>query len=316
VNSSLLNGTGPTRFRSELRHVTRPLSTLLTAITSSSSTVRVKLPATIFGGDILSFMSRQLKESLEVAPAGETVVVNRSRPSRQSSIPDITRDIPRAGLTELVTSVTKPHSFPEQLESFAGRREFASTPAVPETARGSFSSSVAGDSQSRSIFPSLTNNADASFQFVSEPGGPHAARKQNGNGESALLEKQLRQYWQLAQEQRNQQPGFNQSNAAEVSSQPEVPVVTEISGEAFNSRSWHGSLGREISRKARLASAQLPGHTANNMSQRSTEKVEIQNVFNIEVKNQTDSTRGFDDLADRIAEILNEQALQHGIDVT
>ncbi len=316
MNSSLLNGTGPARFRSQLRHATRPLSTLLTSINSSSATVKVKLPATIFGGDIFSVMSRQLKELLEVAPAGEPVFVNRPRPTRQISIPDITRDVPRAGVTDLVTSINKPHSFPEQLESFAGRREFASTPAVPETARGSFSSSVAGDSQSRSSFPSLTNNAGEGFQFGSEPGGPHARRKQNGNGESALLEKQLRQYWQLAQEERNHQPGFYQANAAEVSSQPEVPVVTESSGDAFNSRSWHGSLGREISRKARLASAQLPGHTANNMSQRSTEKVEIQNVFNIEVKNQTDSTRGFDDLADRIAEILNEQALQHGIDVT
>jgi hypothetical protein len=316
VNSSLLNGTGPTRFRSQLRHATRPLSTLLTAISSSSATVRVKLPATIFGGDILSFMSRQLTELLEVAPVSEPVVVNRSRPTRQSSMPDNTRDVSRAGLTDLVTSLHKPHSFPEQLESFASRREFASTPAVPETAGVSFLTSVAGDSQSRSSFASLPNIAHEGFQFVSEPGGPQARRNQNGNGESALLEKKLRQYWQLAQEERNHQQSFNQANATEVSSQPAVPVVTESSVDAFNSRSWHGALGREISRKARLASAQLPGPTANNMSQRSTEKVEIQNVFNIEVKNQTDSTRGFDDLADRIAEILNEQALQHGIDVT
>jgi len=45
-----------------------------------------------------------------------------------------------------------------------------------------------------------------------------------------------------------------------------------------------------------------------------SEKVEIQNTFHIEVKSEGDRTTT--ELSERIADILREQALQHGIDIT
>ena len=43
--------------------------------------------------------------------------------------------------------------------------------------------------------------------------------------------------------------------------------------------------------------------------------VEIQNTFHVEVKNGP-AGLGFGDLSDKVADILREQALQHGIDIT
>jgi hypothetical protein len=316
-NGFLQRMTGPVRLRSQLRHATFPLFTLLTSINSFPSSVSVKLSATLLGGDIFGLMSKQLRELLEVAPPVETVVNNRSRGIRQSWKPDLNR--PDSTVTSLLApeqSIHKPvgPNFHEGLfESFESRARVASALSSSEPTRESSAMPVI-DRQSKSVFPLLSTTKSEGFQFISEPLESRARHRQNGNHGSPLLEKKLRQYWELAQEDRNRQLTSDQSNpAAAVSPVDHVPVPSALMS---TSRAWPDFVGRETSRKAQVASSQLAGHSAKNMSQRSSEKVEIQNVFNIEVKNEPSSSRGFDDLADKIAEILNEQALQHGIDVT
>jgi hypothetical protein len=47
------------------------------------------------------------------------------------------------------------------------------------------------------------------------------------------------------------------------------------------------------------------------------DRVEIQNIFHVDVKSIDGSGAGsLGDLSDKIAQILREEALQHGIDIT
>jgi hypothetical protein len=91
---------------------------------------------------------------------------------------------------------------------------------------------------------------------------------------------------------------------------------------ASSSVSWPEVVGQRADQtlNSLIAGSDLSGGTKTvhqMVRSPSPERVDIQNVFHVEVKSQTQGEDGtVVDLAEKLAIILHEQALQHGIDVT
>jgi hypothetical protein len=316
-NGFLRSMTGPARLRAALRKARLPLFTLLTALNSSAS-VRKSLPASVLGGDIFGLMSKRLRELLEVTTQSETVV-SRSRTSRHPLIDDFThRESAKTLLTVRYSPagrlVSSANSDQEQLDHLRRILAESASPGLPAAGDQLFAPSREGAPES--IFSLISTPADGNVRLVSEPADLLARYKQNGNAELPLLERKLQQYWKLSQPGRTGYRNPGESSPAGGISQTSVAGFSEPLGLTPASRPWAELVGREISRKARAASNQIHSEASSSMSHRSTGNVEIQNVFNIEVRSGSNGANGFDDLSERITEILNEQALQHGIDVT
>jgi hypothetical protein len=87
-------------------------------------------------------------------------------------------------------------------------------------------------------------------------------------------------------------------------------------GDGRNIRGWPQAAAARAVDQLRVAAG--PGAVSFRSRQQfetgAAEKLEIQNVFNVEVHVADDGPE-FDDLGDQLAAILHEQALQHGVDV-
>ncbi len=139
------------------------------------------------------------------------------------------------------------------------------------------------------------------------------------NTTPVLVEK-LREYWRLSRPENSPEkipahpgsPITERSNAD--TSFPALPRYTIAPG------SWPEMTGRQVAEKidSFISGRGAPGlaRSVRQVIQSDLpEKVEIQNVFNIQVRSE-ESRGNSRDLSEEIADILHEQALQHGIDVT
>lgn len=134
-----------------------------------------------------------------------------------------------------------------------------------------------------------------------------------------VLVEKLREYWQLS---RPENP------SEKVSTYPGGPITDRDNAASFPAitrhapiqTSWPEMTGRQVAEKidSFISGRGAPGlaRSVRQVIQSDLpEKVEIQNVFNIQVKSE-ESRENSRDLSEKIADILHEQALQHGIDVT
>lgn len=83
-------------------------------------------------------------------------------------------------------------------------------------------------------------------------------------------------------------------------------------------RSWPEITGHQAARRISSLGAEASSHRAvQTVNSSAPDKVEIQNIFNIEIGAASSRGEGWaDNLSERIADLLREQALQHGIDIT
>jgi len=316
-NTFLGRMTGPSRLRYALRESSRPLFNLLTAVNNFGD-VKTKLPSEVLGGEIFGLLSNRLKQLLEATTQAETVV-SRSPTSRRTLIDDFTyRESGKTLLTVSDSPVRKlvgsANSDDDELARLRRIMAEPASPRLPAARDQVFATSREGAAES--VFSLLSTPAGGNVRMVSDLGELLARYKQTGNAEMPLLEKKLRQYWKLSQPVHTDDSNPSESSPASNLLQTSVPGFSEPLAFTPASRPWAEVVGRELSRKARAAGNHFPGDISKSTSQRSAEKVEIQNVFNIEVRNEASSAHGLDDLSEKITEILNEQALQHGIDVT
>jgi len=178
--------------------------------------------------------------------------------------------------------------------------------------------------------PNVTQSARESAMVVSSSHRPSLQGKAYGNPKrtrnrqaaASILVEKLREYWRLSQqEQASGRDSYRFADAEKeeggnTASLPASPLS------ALAQRSWPEMMGHQVARKIRsLASGQ--GASNSLKCARQTihsdlpEKVEIQNVFNLEVKTEGGGGTGStEDLSERIADILRDQALHHGIDIT
>jgi hypothetical protein len=323
VAAILEKGRRPRELLSALRAKTKPLGALPRSL-GALKAARAELPQNVLGGDLLGLLSNRMRELLRgdeqradgvvVARVSNTKFADRTEFTRSLAAPfspnsesTKTREggftAIEAALQRVVSSPIPPGSRDAYAspDPFTPRRFHAASRREWETTRD-----VAVDD--RDSFP--------------QGDGAVTARKGGGEAAGSPLTEKLREYWELSRSRQGAEKDSNRTaGAATESEPPAIPDTSRLRAEPHTTRtpqSWPEITARQLARKLRSSTADIPSSRATqtvNSAAGSPEKVEIQNVFNIEVKSAGGGGDGVDDLSERLSDILLEQALQHGIDV-
>jgi hypothetical protein len=305
LNNLLGALTGPRRLRSVLRQKTVAISSLLVALDGPAE-LRATIPAAVFGGDIFGVMSTQLRDALIVPPPPVSV---SSRPHRRQSVallensfakhsenssPPATR-LKQSALTSEPLAVAQARSF-QNAEGSSSEPQASGAFSITENLR-----------RAQAPEHALETSVVTRLQSI-EPGAASTARLAPA---APALVNSLNRYWQAVREARDTRHSHSQVLAETPANTVSFPVAD--SEQSAAPRAWPTAVERDVPQKlrsfadvnvplkSRLASA--PDH-------------QTQNVFNTEVNHADHQSSNYDDLGDRLAQILHEQALQHGIDVT
>lgn len=303
LNTVLGTLTGPRRLRSALRRKTVAISRVLNCL-SGPSELCVRIPAAVFGGDIFGVMSSQLRDSLIVAQSAPVPQLSRQRRrlNELSALKDSQN--PFQLISQLHTPTTQWANSDNELT----RTSLASSETSTERSVPSFSLLETQGSPKK--FEEILFDKTQSAKLKVNPATPSTTRTLTP---APALVSSLNRYWQTVREVRDASHARPQAFVEAPASATGFHVTDSEQHTA--ARAWPNLAGRDVSEKLRSFT-----NTANPFPQparlSSTPERQIQNVFNIEVNQANNHSANFDDLGDRIAQILHEQALQHGIDVT
>ncbi len=319
----LAKATGPSRLRSELRMKTRALGRMLRSV-GAVGAVRTDLPESLLGGDILALMSTSLRRLLQGQEQPETAVgaLFQGR-SRFAAAPGSAVDPKRAefstgpieiGGIEQRFSSLKPaprNSAPFLTPAARADREARVDPFLPPEVYGTARAEMqTGAVPARNLSPGIPAAEDM-----------YGAARGKRRAASSVLVERLREYWCLCQEEQMSARASREAIAmvagqgrGAVTSPPPPPALPPP-------RSWPEIAAWQAARKLyALASGGSRFGPAGRVQQKIKsdlpEKVEIQNIFNVEVKGEKDLSGSIADLSEKIADILREQAIEHGIDIT
>ena len=320
LNSFLATLNGPACLRSALRQKTAAISRLLVALDSTGE-LRVQIPAAVFGGDIFGVMSQQLRDAL-IVPPPPTPITSRSR-RNHSLLPMIEDPLakhsknssPLADRLKRSTLIS---------ETFAVSLPRTTTFRNSEGS-SSESQAVVTDpiKENRSVLPSAVEAAvTAQLDAIASPASPSSASRGSTTDfapTASALVNSLNRYWQLARETKNAAETDKSGVSAapsHVSQKLKASEASEVDqGPASNS--WANALARESFARRTFSNDRF--HSATERAPKleafpSLAERAVHPDFNF----QPTSNLGphFDDLGERLAEILQEQALQHGIDIT
>lgn len=307
LNTVLGTLTGPRRLRSALRQETVAINRLLNALDGPGE-LRAAIPAAVFGGDIFGVMSSQLREAL-VIPLNPTTPQLKHKRRRSIAAPAFATLNDRSNPFPLISEWLKrstqwansSHDVAAigthtQSEPPAEQRSVSQlSPLETEIARKGLEEILIDQSQS-SVKP-LLNPADSSRT------GPLPL--------ITPLVNSLNRYWQAVREARDTRDSRSQPETEFPANAVNFPGGD--SEQRIAPRAWPTSVGRDVSQKLRsVVDVNVP--LKSRLS--SPPQGQIQNPFNIEVNQASHQSPAFDDFGDRLAQVLHEQALQHGIDVT
>jgi|GEM_PF-4752074 len=312
LNSVVRSLTGPRRLRSALRQKSVAIKRVLNVLAGPTE-LCVRIPASVFGGDIFGVMSSQLREALIVPPPPPPAVSTRQRKSSPPSAPNAfakhsTDFGPLADWLKQSTICNEPVAAVSKNTFRLNQNTTSENPGVsslgpqasrlPRIATGFFrdqageTPAVPGKSTTESVASSGTKQSFTAPALVSS----------------------LQRYWDSIGERR----ASNQSPASPVSSEPFASAADFQLSEPeqrTTRHAWPNFAGRDVSEKLRsFTDGTNPPQKSPRFS--SQPDRQDQNAFNVEVNHANNPAPAFDDLGDRIAQILHEQALQHGIDVT
>lgn len=303
LNTVLGTLTGPRRLRSALRQKTVGISRVLNGL-SGPSELCVRIPAAVFGGDIFGVMSSQLRDAL---------IVPQSAP-----VPQVNRE--RRRLNEL--SAFENSQNPFQLISQLHKPTTPWANSDHELTRTSLASSETSTERSVPLFSPLETPISPEgieeIRFDKTQSAKPAVKPVTPSTTRTLsltpaLVSSLNRYWQTVGQ--GHDTGHAQPQASAESPANATGFHVTDSEQHTAARAWSNLVGRDVSEKLRsFTNTTNPFQKPARLS--STPESQVQNVFNIEVNNANQHSANFDDLGDRIAQILHEQALQHGIDVT
>jgi hypothetical protein len=310
----LVKASGPGSFRARLRQRTRPVRTFSTVFAGVNG-VSTRISETVLGGDILELMSSYLRR-----------LIQHSEESRSS-----------------ISAARVKRGFAERLDTGSDSiAEFETSPAIDGQLRNSFPSNTnqsirlppfepvsgAADRQNRNLLSrSATTTAGRAFEPVkrAERGGSSIANKEERTTPGASMRVQgsrlsnkLEEYWQLTNSK--QSLGVDDHGAGRETARGSSGFSQMFRPNIFTKRSLAEFSGQKLVDKLEAFTSGLTLREAG-VNQPATNNpdllpdVEIQNTFHVEVKNGP-AGLGFGDLSDKVADILREQALQHGIDIT
>lgn len=319
IASFLRKGTGPKELRSTLRLKIGSIGALLQALSTLKS-MRAEVPRSVLGGDLLGLLSdrmRALLQNEEQSPVTADVMpVRRSRFSgqndfvRQPESPfslSAEREKGEANRFATLTSLPQGHGSIPALpasHSIVSSAEPFTPPQFQETSRSEL--------QSAPMVPGLNHNPLSSSEVEV------TVRRQSREAARSLLAKKLQEYWELSKPQQPSEKASSQTTSTEAKSKTPATTHPPWHPTTQAPRSWPELTAQQVAQRIRsLGASTSSSRVLQTVNSNPPEKVEIQNVFNIEVKAGAErGTGSADDLSERIADILGEQALQHGIDIT
>lgn len=315
LNGVVRTLTGPIRLRSALRRKTAPITRLLVALDAPCE-LRATIPAAVFGGDIFGVMSRQLRESLIVQPATAPTI---SRPHRQHSLPLLENPFAKHSedvfppLADRVKPSTPPsHTTKSSLvraTAFRNSEMLSSEPA----GSGAYSSSenqhplrvLAGALETPALSRLQTIPIETSWKARTAP-------------TTTALVTSLNRYWQQSREMNNTARAKEQLAASERPNVSRNPTTQEV--EPPNASVWPRSLAPDaFTSRTFVSERRAPfNETTSSAPGRPLSSAPPSSFAEPEFKFHPapNGASHYDDLGDRLAQILHEQALQHGIDVT
>ena len=294
---------GPARMRAELRRSIRSANRLLQSARSVQA-MKTTIPQSIFGGDVLALMSDRLRRflqdnepetaALEVAGRSAAFPPGASeRGPGHAAAPAATSEPGRPALGKLSAE-------PAPVPSFSD---------VPQGARrAQFHAGLHDESGARRSFSSPEYETRGERSFLASPPPPLHAR--NSAAQPALVKK-LNEYWSLSRQERSERKSgpisanattAGLSDSAGLSRNDARPTMTLMPARHMAERLRAFVAGRSLSSVRLGEPADKPGQseTAPAASTAPPPHLEI-------------STR---ELSDLMADILREQAIQHGVDIT
>ncbi|HEY2963435.1 MAG TPA: hypothetical protein VGJ37_13515 [Pyrinomonadaceae bacterium] len=301
--------TGPRCLRSSLRRETAALRSLMVALDGPTE-LQVRIPVSVFGGDIFGVMSQQLREALVVPLPPAPFALNRQRKHAPIFASNPLAEHPLNPFTPFVDRPRRSTSSSEPVGGVSS--ETLTLRPAPQTAKqGVTFSPVPQLSCAHSSYHAV-ETPSISAKEVSHLMAPSRTRYSQA---TPALVSSLKRYWESVCESRQNNHAPQTAPVSSESFKRAADSSLPDSEHRLTSRAWPALVGLDVAEKLRSFGDLTHVPLKTSRIEPSTDR-QIQNIFNIEVKNETSSTRGFDDLAENIAEILHEQALQHGIDVT
>lgn len=318
----LIKATGPKNMCTQLRLKTRSLRMLLRDIDSVNS-IQTEIPQDVFGGDIFTLMSGRLKELLQYQEQTKEAdsVVSKGNPRFFT-----TNDIPSASKTAFMNTILKKKkesSFPQLKDSsqkdkkaFQKSVPFENVPKLNLIDFLKFAKAL----QIREVRTlSQYRNAPSIIEkdiIINKEG------KRDSKAVTSIFISKLRDYWQLSLKDQNSKKDKGRLIDEDIEREKDtIPFALPPAG-TLSQRSWPERIGKQAAQKIHSLSfgEKMKGHSRHIQQTSQShlpEKLDIHNIFNIDVKAEGD--RGMDftrDLSEKIADILRHQALQHGIDIT
>lgn len=317
VASFLRKGTGPQVLRSALRRETRAVGVLLQALGTLKS-LRAEVPGEVLGADLLGVLSKRMRALLrdeEQSPATADVIpvrgsggASRSDTVRQSKFLFPVKAEPERGRARQFAAVTSRPRGHGSIPAPPASHDVVSPP-TPFTPRREAPRS---EPLPVPVIPPLNRKSPSSV-------GAGVMERGRGRGTArSLLTRKLQEYSELSRPQHTSGRASSQTLGTEEKSGTAVAPQLPWHPAAQAARPWPELTAQQVARKVRALGANAsPGRARQTVNSGLPEKVEIQNVFNIEVQaGGSGSAASADDLSEKIADILREQALQHGIDIT
>jgi hypothetical protein len=150
---------------------------------------------------------------------------------------------------------------------------------------------------------------------------PHAARPYQDSATNSLLLPRLRNYWSLIRDTNTQvTPTLVSSETGILKASSHRASFKDRAGETHRPTMWVSALNQPTSQKLQDLSMEpvgMTGHSANEPANGSfASDAEMPRVFVQTNEKGSASDNLLDELSERLADILREQALQHGIDIT
>jgi hypothetical protein len=281
-------------------------------------TVQTRIPLDVSGSEIIELMSSRLRQLLQHTESPEKSL--RLRKDESNPV-----------LSQIGNENSKGKGFPNQpapvKESAArflsggsksGNRVDA--PWVTDTKDGRAKASALPTLQQQSCVEATAKTITSGILPGRFPLAfdPLPTRNRSAPSESSVFVRKFQQYAQSVHvEEVGERDSRNPPVPGLVERKP--PVFPASSREGRFAGSWYEMPGEEVVECLRaftLGNGNLPLSSIREFPSGKSEPVRIQNVFHIEVQGQGTGDASFEDLSTRVADILREQAVQHGIDLT
>lgn len=324
ITNFLAKSTGPAKLRSALHTKTRHMSLILMDVNSIRA-LQTKIPEGVLGGDIFALISGRIREQLQYSEQTESIAdkvqTKRSGFADKLNAGTNLEEAKFALSPMLADRPTGPFALLQPTVQDQGQSFSTPSMANETTTKGQ------SDPQQISNIEKPLSGSDAIAYNIDLP----SLSKKDVITDGRITSKQtitpifverLREYWHLNQSGHTSGENPNLHDPETMDVKGDKAFSPALLPNAHSSRSWPEMIGRQLDHKLRpfVSGKESPASSGN--IQKSTqselpEKVEIQNVFNIEVKPEGNGNTGPNtELSEKITDILREQALQHGIDIT